>query len=69
MGWIISVGRAGAGTRTAADARAMSVRFDANGVALQLKVRELEDRLAAPAPDWQARRVWQKVLSTVVDID
>jgi len=70
MGWIISVGRAGAnGRANGRAAQALSVRFDGAGVALQLKVRDDGVRSGDPLPARQAQRVWQKVLSTVVGID
>jgi hypothetical protein len=69
MGWTISVGRAGAAKGNGA-AQAMSMRVDEPGVVLRLKVGEYERATGgAPAPAWQAQRVWQKVLATVVGID
>ena len=68
MGWIISVGRAGAASGKG-QGQAMSLRFDGEGTALQLKVRESAGRPADPVLAWQAQRVWQKVLSTVVGFD
>jgi hypothetical protein len=67
MGWTISVGRAGAAKGSEAT-QAMRMRFDEPGVALRLSVGEKEADAGA-VPAWQARRVWQKVLATVVDAD
>jgi hypothetical protein len=61
MGWIISVGKAGAKGRTAG-AQAVSLRVDVQGMTAQVKV--FPDAGAIPA--WQAQRVWQNVLSTLV---
>jgi hypothetical protein len=52
MGWIISVGKAGAKGRMAG-AQAVSLRVELQGVAVYLSA-------------WQAQRVWQNVLSTLV---
>ena len=59
MGWIISVGKAGAKGR-AENAQAVSLRVDMQGMAAQVRV--LPDTL----PAWQAQRVWQNVLTTLV---
>ena len=61
MGWIISVGKAGAKGR-AAGAQAVSLRVDVQGMAAQVKI--FPESGAIPA--WQAQRVWQNVLSTLV---
>lgn len=61
MGWIISVGKAGAKGRTAG-AQTVSLRVDVQGMAAQVRV--FQD--ASPLPAWQAQRVWQNVLSTLV---
>ncbi len=69
MGWIISVGKAGAKGR-AAGAQALSVSIDVQGLAAQVKVFPNADRTtsgdAGSIPAWQAQRVWQNVLSTLV---
>lgn len=76
MGWKISVGTAearnnaakskGKGGRT----QALSVWIDAHGVTAQVKVSLNADRPpsgnAGSIPAWQAQRVWQNVLSTLV---
>ena len=61
MGWIISVGKAGAKGKTAG-AQAVSLRVDVQGMAAQVRV--FPD--TGPVPAWQAQRVWQNVLSTLV---
>jgi len=66
MGWMISVGRAGAAKQGGAD-QPLSMRFDGQGVAVRVQVGP--DAGAAGRPAWQAQRVWQKVLSTVVDFE
>jgi hypothetical protein len=61
MGWIISVGKAGAKGKTAG-AQAVSLRVDVQGMAAQVRI--FPESGAIPA--WQAQRVWQNVLSTLV---
>jgi hypothetical protein len=58
MGWIISVGKAGA-KGTAGGTQALSLRVNLQGMEGQVK-------LAGAVPAWQAQRVWQNVLSTLV---
>lgn len=68
MGWIISVGRAGAKGRKAG-VQAVSLRVDVQGMAAQVRVVPTAGRAAAGAdaiPAWQAQRVWQNVLTTLV---
>ena len=69
MGWMISVGRAGA-AKGGTQQQALSMRFDTRDVAFRLQVggdktRPEQDALAAR----QAQRVWGKVLATVVGLD
>lgn len=69
MGWMISVGRAGAkGSR--AGAPALSVLVDVQGTAARVMVYPDAERRspggAGANPAWQAQRVWQNVLSTLV---
>jgi hypothetical protein len=60
MGWIISVGKAGAkGRAGGTQAQALSLRVNVQGMEGQVKV-------AGAVPAWQAQRVWQNVLSTLV---
>lgn len=76
MGWTISVGTAGArnkaGSSKAGSGRmqALSISIDAHGVTAQVKVSPNADRTtlvdAGSTPAWQAQRVWQNVLSTLV---
>ena len=77
MGWTISVGTAGARSSKAKNsnagggrAQALSVWIDAHGVTAQVKVSPNADRTtfgnAGSIPAWQAQRVWQNVLSTLV---
>lgn len=69
MAWMISVGRAGAKGRTAA-AQAISLQVNVQGMAAQVKVFPNADRTTSgdtgSIPAWQAQRVWQNVLSTLV---
>jgi hypothetical protein len=69
MGWTISVGRAGAKGRKAG-VQAVALRVDVQGMAAQVRVYPTADRTATGAADaipaWQAQRVWQNVLSTLV---
>jgi hypothetical protein len=58
MGWIISVGKAGA-KGTAGGTQALSLSVNLQGMEGQVK-------LAGAVPAWQAQRVWQNVLSTLV---
>jgi len=76
MGWTISVGTAGARrSKTSSKAgggrtQALSIWIDAHGVTAQVKVSPNADRTtldkAGSIPAWQAQRVWQNVLSTLV---
>jgi hypothetical protein len=72
MGWTISVGTAGARSSKGKGGRpqALSVCIDAQGVIAQVKVFPNADRTtlvdAGSTPAWQAQRVWQNVLSTLV---
>ena len=72
MGWTISVGTAGARSSTGRGGRpqALSICIDAQGVTAQVKVFPNADRTtsdnAGSIPAWQAQRVWQNVLSTLV---
>jgi hypothetical protein len=61
MGWIISVGKAGAKGRLA-NTQPVSLRVDVQGLATQVRV--FPDSGTSPA--WQAQRVLQTVLSTLV---
>jgi hypothetical protein len=65
MGWTISVGTAGVrGSKARGGGpQALSVYVDAQGVTAQVKVIPS----AGSMPAWQAQRVWQNVLSTLVD--
>ena len=69
MGWIISVGRAGAKGR-AAGVQALSLRMDVQGMAAQVRVFPDNGPAASRTDDLlparQAQRVWQNVLSTLV---
>lgn len=76
MGWMISVGRAGAAKGKAAKgaAQAMSMRFDAQGLALRVQVgQEGASAVAANAADApaarQAQRVWRTLLATVAGVE
>ena len=72
MGWKISVGTAGArGSKGRGGIpQVLSVWTDAHGVTAQVKVVPNADRTtsdnAGSIPAWQAQRVWQNVLSTLV---
>ena len=72
MGWTISVGTAGARSSKGRGGRpqALSVCIDAQGVTAQVKLFPNPDRTtsdnAGSIPAWQAQRVWQNVLSTLV---
>lgn len=72
MGWTISVGTAGAKNKAGGGrAQALSIWIDAHGVTAQVKVSPNADRTtsfsdAGAIPAWQAQRVWQNVLSTLV---
>jgi len=75
MGWTISVGTAGARSTTNSSrggrTQALSVWIDAHGVTAQIKVspnagRTTSSHDAGSIPAWQAQRVWQNVLSTLV---
>lgn len=69
MAWMISVGKAGAKGR-AAGVQAVSLRIDVAGMAAQVKFFPNADRTTSgdtgSIPAWQAQRVWQNVLSTLV---
>jgi hypothetical protein len=69
MGWIISVGKAGAKGR-AGNAQAVSLRMDMQGMAAQVRIYPAAGQAASNAldalPAWQAQRVWQNVLTTLV---
>jgi hypothetical protein len=69
MGWIISVGKAGAKGR-AGSAQAVSLRMDVQGMAAQVRIYPAAGQMASDAADalpvWQAQRVWQNVLTTLV---
>ena len=67
MGWMISVGQAGAAKR--GNRQPLSMRFDGQGVAVRVEVRNDAGVTADRQSAWQAQRVWQKVLSTVVDFE
>jgi hypothetical protein len=68
MGWIISVGRAGA--KRTSGLQAVSLRMDVQGMPAHVKVFADTGRLAAKGADalpaLQAQRVWQNVLATLV---
>ena len=72
MGWMISVGTAGARGSTTRNGRpqALSVSFDAHGVTARVTANPDAARLASDdagsVPARQARRVWQNVLTTLV---
>jgi hypothetical protein len=72
MGWTISVGTAGArGSKTRNGRPQMvSVSFDAHGVSARVTADPdtagLPSDGAGSVPAWQARRVWQNVLTTLV---
>lgn len=73
MGWKISVGQAGVKGRQAgrqADARALLLSVDVQGTAARVTVypdtRTGAAIEAGAAPAWQAQRVLQNVLSTLV---
>jgi hypothetical protein len=65
MGWIISVGKAGA-KGSARDIQALSISFDVDGQHTQIRIAD-GLRPGAPADRVQARRVWQTVLNTLID--
>jgi hypothetical protein len=58
MGWIISVGKAGA-KGTVGGAQGLALHVNVQGMEGQVKI-------AGAVPAWQAQRVWQNVLSTLV---
>lgn len=72
MGWTISVGTAGAAATAGKGGKAqtLSIDIDAHGLKAQVKVSPNADRTpsgdAGSIPAWQAQRVWQNVLSTLV---
>jgi hypothetical protein len=73
MGWVISVGQAGVKGRqsgTQAGAQALTLSVDVQGAAARVKVYP-DGHMGAESgtgavPAWQAQRVWQNVLSTLV---
>jgi hypothetical protein len=72
MGWTISVGQAGSKGKHSAkqanrqsSAQALMLSVDVQGVAARVKVYP-DAHTDAAAPAWQAQRVWQTVLSTLV---
>jgi hypothetical protein len=72
MGWTISVGTAGAtGSKTRyGRSQTLSVSFDAHGVTARVTANPdaagLASDVAGSVPAWQAQRVWQNVLTTLV---
>lgn len=72
MGWTISVGTAGAAGKSSkgGKAQALSVCIDAQGMTARVTVFPNADRTpsgdAGSIPAWQAQRVWQNILSTLV---
>lgn len=70
MGWIISVGKAGAPGKKA-DVRLLSVDADARGVPVRIQVFANDDpnasRDGTAVPARQAQRVWHTILSTLVE--
>jgi hypothetical protein len=71
MGWIISVGKAGARGNNR-DGQVLSVCFDASGVAARIEVYADAGKPAGQGgaiPAWQARRIWRNVLSTLADTE
>ncbi len=72
MGWTISVGTAGAATAAGKGGKAqvLSIDIDAHGLKARVTVFPNADRTtlgdAGSIPAWQAQRVWQNVLSTLV---
>jgi hypothetical protein len=72
MGWTISVGTAGARNSKTRNGRpqTLSVSFDAHGVTARVTANPDATGLASDGagavPAWQARRVWQNVLTTLV---
>jgi hypothetical protein len=72
MGWTISVGTAGArGSKTRyGRPQTLAVSFDAHGVTARVTAGPdaagLVSDGARSVPAWQARRVWQNVLTTLV---
>jgi hypothetical protein len=72
MGWIISVGRAGARGK-GKGGQILSVCFDADRIPARVKVcadaGEPASQAADAVPSWQAQRVWRNVLSTLVGPD
>ena len=72
MGWIISVGRAGARSRQT-NGQGMSVSVDVQGVPARIRIFHDAGNPASHAdgaiPAWQARRIWRNVLSTLADTE
>jgi hypothetical protein len=72
MGWTISVGTAGARNSKTRNGlpQTLSVSFDAHGVTARVTANPdaagLGSDGAGGVPAWQARRVWQNVLTTLV---
>ena len=71
MGWIISVGRAGASKQ--AGGQGVSVSVDVQGVPARIKVFHdaagTASRAAGAIPARQAQRIWRNVLSTLTDTE
>jgi hypothetical protein len=74
MGWIISVGQAGvkgrqAGRQAGGQTEALMLSVDVHGTAARIKLypdARTEAIETGAASAWQAQRVWQNVLSTLV---
>lgn len=73
MGWVISVGQAGVKRKQTSQqtgVQALMLSVDVQGAAARIKVypdaRTGTATESAMAPAWQAQRVWQNVLSTLV---
>jgi hypothetical protein len=64
MGWIISVGKAGAKGSTR-DIQALSIFLDVDGQTTRVTIAD-GLRPGAPAHRVQARRVWQTLLTTLI---
>lgn len=72
MGWIISVGRAGARNKQSGG-QIMSVSVDVQGVPSRIQVfrdtGHAASRAVGTIPARQAHRVWRNVLSTLTDTE
>jgi hypothetical protein len=71
MGWVISVGEAGVkGRQSRTQVGALTLSVDVEGATARLKVypdgHMGAESGAGAVPAWQAQRVWQNVLSTLV---